>query len=272
MDANNSIAGIQERNRELCGAKLYHGQKQLDRPKANVRYEFLPHDTHRLYKKYARINGINLDMKPEYNIEAWLNPESPSYKRELAEAIYHYQARTEKSERLQICIQTTEMREAAWKYSHEKQVILDGTFGIFNSRILLFIALGIDEQNKGVPLTFLLFSAPSGSKATHASYDTVILTELLKEWKSLLGLHNGAAFSPKVAITDTDTKERRALVVVWPSICLLLCKFHLQQCWTNKHRTLLKGGKHFNFSKEQVTTRLRALEAEYGIIYILYYF
>ena len=261
----NSIAGIQERNRELCRGKLYHGQKQLDPTKANVRYEFLPHDTHRLYKKYARMNGINLNTKPEYNIEAWLNPESLLYKQELAEAVYHYQARTEKSERFQICIHNTEMRDAAWKYSHEKQVILDGTFGICNARILLFIALGIDEQNKGVPLTFLMFSAPSGSRATHASYDMDILIELLNQWRSSLGLKNGIAFCPKVAITDTNTKERGALVAVWPNICLLLCKFHLRQCWTNKRRMLLKGGKHFNFAKEQVITRLRTLEAEYGI-------
>jgi hypothetical protein len=216
------------------------------------------------------MNGINIELKPEYNIEAWLNPESLQYKQELAEAIYYYQARTKKSKHFQLCIQKVEMREAAWKYSHEKQLILDGTFGICDSRILLFIALGVDEQNKGILLTFLLFSAPSGSKAMHAGYDTEILIELLKQWKSSLGLCNGMGFSPKVAITDTDTKEHGALIAVWPNICLLLCKFHLQQCWTNKHHALLKGGKKFNFAKEQVITCLRTLEAEYGKIFIFF--
>jgi hypothetical protein len=82
------------------------------------------------------------------------------------------------------------MKQAAWKYSHRGQLILDGTFGICDMRVLLFIALGVDEARKGVPLAFFLFSVPTGNKATHAGYDTSILVEVLKAWKNSLGSQN----------------------------------------------------------------------------------
>ncbi|KIJ48273.1 hypothetical protein M422DRAFT_248076 [Sphaerobolus stellatus SS14] len=135
------------------------------------------------------------------------------------------------------------MKDAAWKYTHGGQLIMDGTFGICDRRLLLFIGMGIDEKGKGVPIVFFLFSAPSGSQATHARYDTDILTELLHEWVKALGKGpNGAMFCPKFVITDTDTKERGALIVVWPLIFLLLCKFHKQQvvsCLQSLDRSLI---------------------------------
>ncbi|KAF8518308.1 hypothetical protein JB92DRAFT_3082453 [Gautieria morchelliformis] len=224
-----SIAGILARNRDLCHAKLYAGQKQHDPSTANIRYEFLAHDSHRLYKKYARLHG-------------------------------------HKDERFRVCIATADMKQAAWRYAHDQQLVLDGTFGICDRRILLFIALRVDEKRRGVPLAFFLFSAPSGNRATHAGYDTGILVELLQQWVVSLGQRDGTGFQPKVAITDTDTKERGALSIVWHGIWLLLCKFHLRQCWTNKRRTLLKSGKVFDFPKEQIKTRLRSLEAELLIL------
>jgi hypothetical protein len=171
----------------------------------------------------------------------------------------------EKDDRLRICIQTTEMKQAAWKYSHRGQFILDGTFGICDRWVLLFIALRVDEARKGVPSAFFLFSAPTGNKATHAGYDTSILVEVLNAWKNSLGSQNGVPFTPDIAITDTDTKERgalvhRALVRTWPDIWPLLCKFHIQQCWTNQRKNLLCMGNTLNFPKQQVKARLQALE------------
>jgi hypothetical protein len=60
-------------------------------------------------------------------------------------------------------------------------------------------------------------------------------------------------------MTDMDTKERGALTRVWPRIKLLLCKFHIRQCWTNKRESLL-GKKETDFFKIQVEKRLRTLE------------
>jgi hypothetical protein len=99
------------------------------------------------------------------------------------------------------------MREAAWKYSHESQIILDGTFGVCDKKILLFIVMGVDERGKGIPLTFLLFSAPSGNRHTAAGYNTEVIARLLEEWKKSMGKRDGKAFEAWVAITDTDLME-----------------------------------------------------------------
>ncbi|KAF8582895.1 hypothetical protein K439DRAFT_1617930 [Ramaria rubella] len=141
------------------------------------------------------------------------------------------------------------MKEVSWKYAHQKQVILDGTFGVC-----------VDENGKGVPLAMFLFSAPTGNKAMQAGYDIKIRYQLLNEWRDSLGFQNGEAFKLLVAITDMDTKERDTLTLIWPDIWLLLCKFHIQQCWTNRHKKVLPMGQMVNFPKQQVQARLHTLE------------
>lgn len=242
---------------------MYHGQHDYDPKTANVRYNFLPSDTCRLYRKQANYNGIDLLQRPECNIDNWLNPSSAMYNPMFARAVFGYHARQTQDERFKICLHTREMCEAAWRYAHSQQLLLDGTFGICDRRLLLFIAMAVDEHHKGLPIAFFIFSAPTGSKATHAGYDTSILTELLHTWKTSLGKRGNEEFYPKVAITDTDLKERGALLATWPSISLLLCKFHLRQCWTNKRNALLPCRQTFNFDKQQIQTRLRALEEAY---------
>lgn len=214
---------------------------------------------------HARLQGIDFLRPPEQNVDDWLNPASPSCKAELVQAIFYYKARTTTCNRFRACIQTNDMKAAAWKYAHNGQLILDGTFGICDRRLLLFIGMTIDNRRKGIPIVFFLFSAPTGSKATHAGYDTDILTELLREWILALGKNgDGASFQPRTAITDSDTKERGALVAVWPAIYLLLCKFHVRMAWANKRKTLIKmGNKAVDYSKQQVITRIRELDTRY---------
>ncbi|KIJ41571.1 hypothetical protein M422DRAFT_780303 [Sphaerobolus stellatus SS14] len=258
-----SITAIRSNNRHLYESQLYEGQKGLDPEMANVRYLFLPQDSSRLYRMQARTQGVDLLQPPEINVDGWLDPQSPQYKPELVQAIFHYKARRQPSDRFKICIHTEDMKAAAWKYVHGGQLILDGTFGICDSRLLLFIGMGIDEKRHGVPVVLFLFSAPTGSQATHAGYDTDILTELLRSWVLELGKginSKKTAFCPKVAITDTNTKERGALVAVWPSIWLLLCKFHTRMCWANKRKTLIKMGNSVDYFKEQIMARLRVLD------------
>ena len=154
------------------------------------------------------------------------------------------------------------MKKAAWRYVHDSQLILDGTFGICDRQLLLFIGMGIDEHYRGVPVVFLLFSALTGNQATHARYDTDILTELLQSWVKELGkAKDGSLFCPKVVITDSDTKERGALISVWHHILLLLCKFHTQMAWANKRKTLIKMGTTYDFSKEQVISCICQLDS-----------
>jgi hypothetical protein len=38
------------------------------------------------------------------------------------------------------------MKDAAWQYAPKSQVVLDGTFGICDKKILLFILMGVDDQ------------------------------------------------------------------------------------------------------------------------------
>lgn len=251
-----SIATIQAENAGRIQRKEYRDLNDRMSATANHRYEILPGDFSRLYRRYYRSQGINVDVKPEINVNNWLEPTSPSFHPTLAQAVFHYAPRTEKNERFELCISTPEMRSAAINLVHRKQLILDGTFGLSTSRLLLWIAMGVDSGNHGVPVALFLFSAPSGAKATHAGYNTSILTKLLAAWRDSFNDN----FSPSVAITDTDTKERGALLNTWPNITLLLCRFHLRQCWTNKRNLLLGSKQNTNFFKAHVTASIRELE------------
>jgi len=201
----------------------YREQLAFDPRTANHRYELLPSDFSSLYRKHNWQNGINIEFAPEYNLDNWLNPKHPDYKPALHQAVFYYCSWSARDERLKVCISTKEMDTSAWKYGHRSQIILDGTFGVGSTYLLLFITMGVDEKGRGVPLAMLLFSAPTGNRATHAGYNTDILAELIEEWKSHLGQQNNNPFCPFAAITDTDTKERLALVQLWPLIILLLC-------------------------------------------------
>ena len=251
-----SIATIQMENARWIQNQQYRDLNGGISATANHRYEILPSDFSRLYRRYYRTQGINVDIKPEVNVDNWLNPSSPSFHPSLAQAVFHYSARNKQTERFELCISTPEMRSAALDLVHRKQLVLDGTFGLSTSRLLLWIAMGIDSGNHGVPVAFFLFSAPSGTKATHAGYNTSILKKLLTSWKDSFS----SDFSPSVAITDTDTKERGALINTWPSITLLLCRFHLRQCWTNKRNLLLRSGQNTNFFKAHVTSSIHDLD------------
>lgn len=247
---------------EMMQNRSYRDMSTFNPVEANVRYQYLPSDSRQLYRLYNRSEGIDVSYKPQYNIDNWMNPESPHFCPEIHDSVFHYSARCEQGDRLKVCISTPAMDEAAWKYGHQNQIILDGTFGVCSSRMLLFIAMGIDEDGHGVPLALFLFSAPTGSRATHAGYNQEILQELLSSWKVHLSRGHSCIFTPYVCITDTDTKERGALIGVWPNIWLLLCKFHLRQCWTNKRKTLklVPGVEDSDFWKDYAHGQFLSLE------------
>lgn len=255
---------IQKTNTEMIRRRAYRGQNE-DLSRANHRYEILVGDFRSLYRSHhLHSYGIDVNVRPEYNIDEWLNPQSPNYKSSIAEVVFYYAARTDTNDRLKVCISTPEMRNAAWTYCHKKQIVIDGTFGLCTSRLLLWIALGVDESGAGVPVAMFLFSAPTGTRATHAGYDTTILTELLSSWKAWLGTCNNEPFQPFVAITDTDAKERGALILIWEDIILILCRFHVRQCWTNRRKQVLSKGEA-NIWKTITKSQLSSLE-EWSVI------
>ncbi|EIW63778.1 uncharacterized protein TRAVEDRAFT_97696, partial [Trametes versicolor FP-101664 SS1] len=256
------VAQIRNRNMEMFSRQLYRGQRDVDPMQQNMRYELQTSDFSRLYRQHYRADyNIDVSIPPEYNVDNWLDPTSPHYKRDIADSIFHYAARAENEERFKVCIATPEMRTAAWKYCHQKQLVLDGTFGVCTSKLLLWIAMGVDEAHHGVPVAMFLFSAPSGNRATHAGYDTEILTEILGSWRDWMGKSPDEAnipFEPFVAMTDTDQKERGALLNLWPNIILLLCKFHVRQCWKNKRNSLYnKQAPHW---RSYLESRAQTLE------------
>ncbi len=262
-----SVGDVWNRNLEMFKAKLYRDQRETERTSANHRYELQPGDFSRLYRQHHEAEfGIDVSVAPEYNVDNWLNPASKAYKADLARSVFYYARRAEKNEHFKVCIATPEMRDAAWKYCHQKQLILDGTFGVCSSRLLLWIAMGVDESRSGVPVAMFLFSAPTGTKATHAGYNTQILTELLGAWQKWMDSDRPAdasSFKPYAAMTDTDMKERGALLNIWPTILLLLCKFHLRQCWTNKRNSVLSykaSNSPESYAKTYVENRLKNLE------------
>lgn len=152
------------------------------------------------------------------------------------------------------------MDEAAKKYVHHNQLIVDGTFGVCSCQILLFIAMGVDKDGRGVPVALFLFSAPAGSHATHAGYNTAILQELFGAWWDWLSKKFNFTFELYSAITNTDTKEHSALQNLWAFIVLLICKFHLCQCWTNNRKKLKCDG--LEGFKETIKRHLFQLETK----------
>ncbi|EPS94902.1 hypothetical protein FOMPIDRAFT_1095422, partial [Fomitopsis schrenkii] len=260
-----SWAKVRENNQDRVRRRAYKSFPD-DLTNSPYCWVLLKSDSRSIYRQLTKLQGIRASYPAQINIDEWLDRDSPEFNQTLHDAIFYYKPRTEKGERLCVCIATDDMRRAAWCYAHHSQIILDGTFGVSNSRLLLFIAMGVDETWRGVPIAFFLFSAPTGNQQTSAGYDTKILTDLLTQWRSTM---SGSAtlfgypqqeFQPAVAITDTDLKERAALLAVWPSLWLLLCTFHLRQCWKNhRDRTLTASGTEMH---RDVTERLRRLEED----------
>ncbi|TDL28464.1 hypothetical protein BD410DRAFT_695097, partial [Rickenella mellea] len=222
-----TLTDIQVKNREMMNAQRYRNQP-VDTAKSPYRWILKQADTRSLYRQFNRIGGISVSKPAHVNIHNWLDPHSPEYNAALHRAIFHYSERATRGDRFEVCVATKEMLEAAWTYGHQSQIMLDGTFGVCDRKILLFIVMAIDENRHGVPLAFFFFSAPSGNKHTAAGYNTDIIAKLLKVWQDSLGQRSGGTFEALVAITDTDLIERAALLRVFPGIWLLICKFHLR--------------------------------------------
>lgn len=260
LNSGHTLASVISRNEHMYDAYAYPTMPKTEADILQSRYRWLldAKDHRTLYRMLDRRRGVNVKQDAHINIDEWLNQDSPLFDKTLASSVFHYKPRTNKEDRFELCISTKEMREASWAYAHKKQIILDGTFGISVSKVLLFIVMAVDEFGKGVPLALLLFSAPSDNRHTAAGYDSSILEKLLKAWRDSLGLSDdGHPFVSAVAITDTDLKERRALDLTYPSILLLICRFHIRQSWQNHRNKCLRGN---SAAHSTMRSRLRRLE------------
>ncbi|KZS86492.1 hypothetical protein SISNIDRAFT_420811, partial [Sistotremastrum niveocremeum HHB9708] len=256
-----NISSVQRKNGEMIAAKAYFDMVSWDPATANHRYILLQSDSSQLYHLYMKALGIDTSIEGELNVHRWLDPTHPGFSLAVREAVFYYVPRVEREDRFIVCIATPEMRDATWDYAHRSQLILDGTFGVCSARLLLFIAMGIDGNGHGVPLALFIFSAPPGNNASHSGYDTTILKDLLKVWVDQLGTRGGESFNPYVVITDTNTRERGALLDIWPSVTLLLCKFHVRQAWKNQRNQQMKKIKDSHW-KQQAISLLHNLERD----------
>ena len=113
-------------------------------------------------------------------------------------------------------------------------MLMDGTFWVCSTCILVFFPMVIDEQNVGVPVTTIIFTPKKDAKAGHALYDGQLLWDLVQQWVDGMGRNDaGETFELRVGMTDNDTREGFALSEIWPESTLLLCMFHVWQAWRN---------------------------------------
>jgi hypothetical protein len=63
------------------------------------------------------MQGINVDIRPEYNVHGWMDRDDVNFNPAIAEAVFHYGARADKDERFELCISTPEMSQAGNTYT-----------------------------------------------------------------------------------------------------------------------------------------------------------
>ncbi|GAA5868838.1 hypothetical protein JCM8547_002843 [Rhodosporidiobolus lusitaniae] len=203
MQTGIEMSSILKQNILKCSSSSYSAMAGLYEKTANHEFLIEPKHYRSLHRRYWNAFLIDVRNSVERNLQDW------STALWFIESTFGYIPRTEDNDRFRPGICTPVMRDAAWKYGH----------------------IIMDEQARSTGQQ-LLFSAKEGHSFTGGSYDTKVLTEMLVGWKEFLGkTANGESFSPKLATTDTNVKERTALSSVFPGIRLRICRFHLRQAW-----------------------------------------
>ncbi|KAJ7483905.1 hypothetical protein B0H11DRAFT_1722928, partial [Mycena galericulata] len=233
--------------RQLCRA---WAQKKWDSAigDSSFRYVLNDHETTSLYRTLARERGI-AQAPAQDNLDSWFrsdNPSPPDPRLTASCLAYTPCIAGEADSRFTLILTTPEQRLLAWRYGHKKQVLMDLTFGICSGRVLLAILLAIDDENHGVPIAAILFSARKTANAVHADYNKQLLKAVLAQWKAGMGTNSaGEEFEMTVASTDNDPRERYGLQQNWALAYLLLCIFHTWQAWRNglnKHLAVIPKG------------------------------
>lgn len=168
----------------------------------NHRLLLKPSDISNIMRNFRKSNlNINTRVQVEQSVDNLLSNKSNEQDLSLCKACFHYVSKTEINERLEIGLSTQEQRDLAWKFGHNQLLLLDGTFGVCNRKILLFIFLILDSQKQGIPVAFFLFSPPSNKQAS-GGYDHKILAKLFEKFVNALGTRDGTIFTPKVFFLD----------------------------------------------------------------------
>src|SRR3954454_709449 len=142
--------------------------------------------------------GLDKRKAEEINIDQLFGPNSED--KEIIEATVYYKPRKELNDQFMLVLATKSQRDLAWKFGHQQILYIDGTFGISNKKILLFTLLVLDDQRKGIPIGYLIFSAAGGAQRASSSYNHSILKELILHYKNKLEQEKDCAFIPKVYV------------------------------------------------------------------------
>lgn len=117
---------------------------------------------------------------------------------------------------------------------------MDLTFNTSSARTLLAILMGVDKQQHGIPIVFIMFTAKKDAKAVHADYNKELLKKLLGIYKEKMGRNAaGQQINFCVVITDNDLWECFALTAHWDAFAML-CMFHTWQSFCNGLNRYLK--------------------------------
>ncbi|PKY55703.1 hypothetical protein RhiirA4_475345 [Rhizophagus irregularis] len=135
-------------------------------------------------ERYLLLNQVIINIHNLMTKDLW---EIDNKDNEIMEVTIYYKPQKELNDWFILVLATKEQQELAWKFGHNKILHLDGTFGISNKKILLFVLLVLDEQNKGIPIGYLLFSAAGGIQKASSNYNYTTLKELLLYNKHKLG-------------------------------------------------------------------------------------
>ena len=202
----------------------------------NYRYVLMEYESTSLYRTLRQEDGIMRNSTAVDNLYQWFGGENPKPPvPELGDSCLFYQnLGLGNDDRLILILSTPRQREMAWAYGHQKQMLLDGTFGVCSTCVLVFFLMAIDDRNVGIPVATIIFTPKKDAKAGHASYDGALLSCVLQHWKDGMGTNSaGEHFEIKIANTDNDPWERHGLQAVWSDIFLVLCMFHTWQSWRN---------------------------------------
>jgi hypothetical protein len=193
----------------LDRSPLYRGIERSDQENESHRYVMLDHDNKSLYRKYLAAMDLGLDSRVDASVVLmrWWDKNSPGHRPDITSNMAWFTPYSDTSERFEAIVVTPAMTSAAWKYGYSNQMIMDGTFGLTKERILCFILMVVDDQRKGIPVGFLLFSALEEHKGTAGSYTAQVLKDLLVKWRDWVSRNRPQIFQPRLCIPTTTTRS-----------------------------------------------------------------
>ncbi|KAJ3780380.1 hypothetical protein GGU10DRAFT_279500 [Lentinula aff. detonsa] len=124
-----SFSELQKTNQQMIKTNAYPDKPQRVEDWRH-RWLLQRSDSRSLYRQLARLRGVKTKKKPHINVQEWLDSTSSQFNPTFKKAIFHFSARTAKSERFEVCVATDEMHHAAWRYGNKSGIYLDGTFGL----------------------------------------------------------------------------------------------------------------------------------------------